>query len=134
MEFLGIGPLELMFILLLILLVFGPKDIARTARSIGHFLNRLYRSENYKIIQKTSEELRNLPNRLAREAHLEELQKEMKDVGNIGTIGNLDPPSAPSPSGKPFQAWTQELPPASPPSIDPPAPAQPPAPTDKPSA
>ncbi|MBM2850772.1 MAG: Twin-arginine translocase TatA/TatE family subunit, partial [Anaerolineales bacterium] len=54
MEFLGIGPLELMFIVLLILLVFGPKDIARMARSIGQFLNRLYRSENYKIIQKTS--------------------------------------------------------------------------------
>ena len=126
MEFLGIGPLELMFILLLILLVFGPKDIARMARSIGQFLNRLYRSENYKIIQKTSDELRNLPNRLAREAQLEELQKEMKDVG---AIGNLNPPAPPPSPGKPFQAWTQELPPASPPPTDPPAPAQPPAPT-----
>jgi sec-independent protein translocase protein TatB len=131
MEFLGVGPLELVFILLLILLVFGPKDIARMARSIGHFLNRMYRSENYKIIQKTSEELRNLPNRLAREAQLEELQKEMKDVGNIGS---LNPPSPPPPSGKPFQAWTQELPPASPPPTDPPAPAQSAAPTDKPAA
>ena len=126
MEFLGIGPLELMFILLLILLVFGPKDIARMARSIGQFLNRLYRSENYKIIQKTSDELRNLPNRLAREAQLEELQKEMKDVG---AIGNLNPPAPPPSPGKPFQAWTQELPPASPPPTEPPAPAQPPAPT-----
>jgi Sec-independent protein translocase protein TatA len=126
MEFLGIGPLELMFIVLLILLVFGPKDIARMARSIGQFLNRLYRSENYKIIQKTSDELRNLPNRLAREAQLEELQKEMKDVG---AIGNLNPPAPPPSPGKPFQAWTQELPPASPPPTDPPAPAQPPAPT-----
>ena len=126
MEFLGIGPLELMFIVLLILLVFGPKDIARMARSIGQFLNRLYRSENYKIIQKTSDELRNLPNRLAREAQLEELQKEMKDVG---AIGNLNPPAPPPSPGKPFQAWTQELPPASPPPTEPPAPAQPPAPT-----
>ena len=126
MEFLGIGPLELMFILLLILLVFGPKDIARMARSIGQFLNRLYRSENYKIIQKTSDELRNLPNRLAREAQLEELQKEMKDVG---AIGNLNPPAPPPSPGKPFQAWTQELPTASPPPTEPPAPAQPPAPT-----
>jgi len=129
MEFLGIGPLELMFILLLILLVFGPKDIARTARSIGHFLNRLYRSENYKIIQKTSDELRNLPNRLAREAQLEELQKEMKDVG---AIGNLNTPAPPPSPGKPFQAWTQELPPASPPPTEPPAPA--PTPTGRPSA
>jgi Sec-independent protein translocase protein TatA len=126
MEFLGIGPLELMFIVLLILLVFGPKDIARMARSIGQFLNRLYRSENYKIIQKTSDELRNLPNRLAREAQLEELQKEMKDVGAIGNLNPLAPPPSP---GKPFQAWTQELPPASPPPTEPPAPAQPPAPT-----
>jgi sec-independent protein translocase protein TatB len=121
MEFLGIGPMELMFILLLILLVFGPKDIARMARSFGHFLNRLYKSQNYKIIQRTSEEIRNLPNRLAREAQLEELQKEVSDIGNIGQIGQ---PSAPAPPEKPFQAWTQELPP---PSADP-------APTDKPSA
>jgi sec-independent protein translocase protein TatB len=127
MEFLGIGPMELMFILLLVLLIFGPKDIARMARSAGHFLNRLYRSENYKIIQKTSEELRNLPNRLAREAQLEDLQKEMKDVGNIG---NLNLPAAPP--AKPFQAWTQELPPAAPPPPDAPAPAQPTGPADKP--
>ncbi len=130
MEFLGIGPLELMFILLLVLLVFGPKDIAGMARSIGQFLNRLYRSENYKIIQKTSDELRNLPNRLAREAQLEELQKEMKDVG---AIGNLNPPAPPPSPAKPFQAWTQELPPASPSPTEPPAEAQPPAAPDKPS-
>jgi sec-independent protein translocase protein TatB len=125
MELLGIGPLELMFILLLALLVFGPKDIARMARSFGHFLNRLYRSENFRIIQRTSEELRHLPNRLAREAQLEEAQKELKAAGDLGNIGL--PPSAPD---QPFEAWTRELP-ASPPV--PPAPP-PPASTDKPAA
>ena len=133
MEFLGIGPMELMFILLLILLVFGPKDIARMARSFGHFLNRLYKSENYKIIQRTSEEIRNLPNRLAREAQLEELQKDVKEAGTIGPIGL---PSAPS--EKPFQAWTQALPPASgtpaPAPAEPPVNPQPPVQKDPPSA
>jgi sec-independent protein translocase protein TatB len=125
MELLGIGPLELLFILLIALLVFGPKDIARMARSFGQFLNRLYRSENFRIIQRTSEELRHLPNRLAREAQLEEAQKELKAASDIGNIGL--PRSSPD---QPFEAWTRELP-ASPP--DPPAPPPPSSP-DKPAA
>jgi Sec-independent protein translocase protein TatA len=107
MDFLGIGLPELLFLLLLILLVFGPKDIARSARTLGHWLNRLSRSENYKIIRKTSEELRNLPERLAREAQLEEELQQLRaldaDVKNT-TIGR---PGA----EKPYQAWTQPLPP-----------------------
>ena len=64
MEFLGIGPLELLFIIVIILMIVGPKDVARVSRMIGHALNRLYRSDNYKLIQKASSELRNLPQEL----------------------------------------------------------------------
>ena len=129
MEFLGVGPLELMFILLLVLLVFGPKDIARMARSFGHFLNRLYRSENYKIMQKTSEELRNLPNRLAQEARLEEELKQLEEVKRELNDAGQSIGQPPAPAGKPYQAWTQEVPPA-----EPPTPSQPPPPQDSPAA
>lgn len=134
MEFLGIGPLELMFILVIILLVLGPKDIEKTARNLGRLLNRVYRSPNYNAIRHASQELRNLPQRLAREAQLDELremevlkqvQKDLKDTAN--TIGAAQ---------KPFQAWVEELrssptktPPALPDGKAPAAPApQPPAP------
>ncbi len=73
MELFGVGPLEVMLIVLLAIVLFGPKDIARTARSAGRFLNRLYHSEGWRTLLRTSETLRTLPNRLAREAELEEL-------------------------------------------------------------
>lgn len=80
MDFLGIGPLELMFILLIILLVVGPRDIAKTGRSVGRLLNQVYRSESWKMLNEASRTLRTLPNRLAREASLEELDAVRKSV------------------------------------------------------
>ena len=77
MDFLGIGPAELLLIFLVIILVIGPKDIGKTARSIGRFLNRLYKSDEWRTITQASKTIRTLPNRLAREAELEEL-KEVK--------------------------------------------------------
>lgn len=73
MELFGVGPLEVLLIVFLAIVLFGPKDIVQTARSAGRFLNRLYRSEGWRTLLRTSETLRTLPNRLAREAELEEL-------------------------------------------------------------
>jgi sec-independent protein translocase protein TatB len=73
MDFLGVGPLELIFILVIALIVIGPRDLGKTAHAIGRFLNRLYKSENWRMLVETSRTLRNLPQRLAREAALEEL-------------------------------------------------------------
>ena len=80
MEFLGIGPLELLFILLIVLLVVGPRDIAKTGRSVGRLLNQVYRSDSWKMLNEASRTLRTLPNRLAREASLEELDAVRKSV------------------------------------------------------
>ncbi|MCC6188561.1 MAG: twin-arginine translocase TatA/TatE family subunit [Anaerolineales bacterium] len=107
MDLLGIGLPELLLIVIIILLVASPKDIAKTARGLGRGLNRLYRSPNYQVIRKASEEVRNLPARLAREAHLEELnelkeaERELREAAN--SIGE---------SVKPFQAWVEDLGPA----------------------
>lgn len=85
MDIFGIGPLEFLFVLVLILLIAGPKDIAKGARGLGRGLNRLYRSANYQMIRRVSQEIRNLPTRLAEEAQLEELKevaqlKELKEA------------------------------------------------------
>ena len=40
MELFGIGPMEFIFILIIILLVIGPNDIQKFARNFGKFLNR----------------------------------------------------------------------------------------------
>jgi len=80
MEVLGIGPLEALFVLILALLVVGPKDLGKAARTFGRFLNRLYRSEAWSAISQASRNLRTLPNRLAREAALEELDEARSEL------------------------------------------------------
>lgn len=97
MDFLGVGPLELLFVLLIALLVLGPHDIARFARKAGRFLNRLYRSEMWSTLNRASQEFRNLPNRLAREAALEDLDDTLRrEISGEG--------SAPS-QKEPLDAW-----------------------------
>lgn len=85
MDFLGIGPLELVFVLVIALIVLGPRDIARFSRSAGRALNRLYRSEIWGTVNKASREFRNLPNRLAREAALEELDESLRQASDAGS-------------------------------------------------
>jgi hypothetical protein len=70
---------------MIILIVIGPKDIGKTARMMGRFINRLYKSEEWKTITQVSKTLRTLPNRLAREAELEELQEVSRDFERIKT-------------------------------------------------
>jgi Sec-independent protein translocase protein TatA len=95
MEFLGIGPLELLLIVVLALIVFSPKDIAGGGKAVGRWLNRLYRSETYRSMKQVSQELQDLPNRLAQEAHLDELKDLEKEVKAAGNSLRLDAPSNP---------------------------------------
>lgn len=76
MELLGVGPTELLFIIIIALIVIGPKDIAKTGSTIGRWLNNIIHSDAWKIAQKTSRELRQLPTNLMREANLEKFQAE----------------------------------------------------------
>ena len=90
MEILGIGPLELLFILLIALIAVGPRDLGKAARSTGRMLNQLYKSEAWAHLSEASRNLRSLPNRLAREAALEELddvKRELEEGVNRGVEG-----------------------------------------------
>jgi sec-independent protein translocase protein TatB len=80
MEILGIGWQELIFIVMIALIVLGPKDMEKAGRTIGRWLNQLVQSDGWKVFQKTSTELRNLPRNLMREANMEmkEAEKEIR--------------------------------------------------------
>lgn len=71
MEILGIGFSELVFIVIIILIVLGPKDMQKAGRTLGKWLNSIVTSDGWRVFQKTSRELRNLPNNLMREANIE---------------------------------------------------------------
>jgi Sec-independent protein translocase protein TatA len=84
MEFLGVGPLELFFIILIALIVLGPKDMVKAGQTIGQFLRKLITSSSWRTIREASEEIRTIPNRLMREAGIQEIRKEFDDIKNIG--------------------------------------------------
>lgn len=79
MNFLGVGPLELLFILLLILIIFGPKEVEKAGKTLGKSLNKFVRSDTWKTLNRTSQEIKALPDRLMREAGLEDLEKTAKE-------------------------------------------------------
>jgi sec-independent protein translocase protein TatB len=88
LSFLGIGPLELLALLVLVLILFNPRDIANGAKNVGRFINRVTRSDNFKLIQQTSREIQNLPARLAQEAELDDLKKTGETLKqDINTVG-----------------------------------------------
>ena len=76
MEIFGIGASELIFILIIAIIVLGPKDMQRAGRTIGRWLNQLVRSDSWKVFQRTSAEIRNLPRNLMREANMEAAEME----------------------------------------------------------
>jgi sec-independent protein translocase protein TatB len=80
MEILGIGPSELFFIIIIALIVLGPKDMQKAGRTVGKWLRQIVTSDGWKLFQQTSREIQTLPNRLMREAALDELKEIQKDL------------------------------------------------------
>jgi Sec-independent protein translocase protein TatA len=114
MEILGIGTSELVFIVIIALIVLGPKDMQKAGKTIGKFLRDIVTSDGWKMFQDTSRELRTLPNRLMREANeeLNQIGKEMNNIspmnGNKPTSLNIPQQSQPVPENPP----ENKLPPA----------------------
>ncbi|MES0361156.1 MAG: hypothetical protein ABUK20_09595 [Anaerolineales bacterium] len=80
MDILGIGPLEFIFILIIALIVLGPSDMVKAGRTIGRFLRQIVTSPTWRAVSRTSSELRTLPNKLIRDAGLEDDLKEIQNV------------------------------------------------------
>ncbi len=111
MEIFGIGPSELLFIVILALIILGPKDMQKAGKTIGRWLNNLVKSDGWKAFQQTSREIRNLPTKLMREANLElsETEKNLRNVMQAGAASYhplphpTSSPPPPQPAGAPPQ-------------------------------
>ena len=115
MEFLGIGPFELLLILFLVLLVFGPKDMAQAGRNLGRWIYQLRNSDVWRSLMQTGSQLRELPKQIIQEAELEELSKALptkEEIGLIGDLGQIElPPLAPknqAPANPKLASWSGE--------------------------
>lgn len=97
MEIFGIGASELVFILIIAIIVLGPKDMQKAGRTIGRWLNQLIRSDAWRALQRASQEVRRLPTHLMREANLDAEDLREMDREIRGTI-DPRPPSARQPA------------------------------------
>jgi Sec-independent protein translocase protein TatA len=100
MDIFGIGPLEVAFILILVIIIFGPKDLMKTGKTIGRTLNKFVRSDTWKTINQTTQELKNLPNRLMREAGLEDLEQMAKEGVKPAENNTIRPPAHETPASE----------------------------------
>jgi sec-independent protein translocase protein TatB len=109
MEFLGIGPSELLFIIIIALIVLGPKDMQKAGRTIGKWMRKIITSDGWKIFQQTSREIQTLPNRLMREAALDELKDLQKDLKKPLVVNSSAAQPNPSASPQPAKSDTLNL-------------------------
>ena len=109
MEILGVGPLEFFFILIIALIVLGPKDMVKAGRTIGQFMRKVVTSPTWRAVNQTSNELRRLPNRLMREAGIEENLRQIKDVTQ-----SIAPPDLGSELGR----WQKDISPWTTPPVE----------------
>ena len=92
MDLFGIGPLELMFVLVIALIIFGPNDMVKAGKTAGRFLRKIVTSEGWQTFQQTTKEMRTLPNKLIREAGLEEFEDEFNRISPPSFLGKQLPP------------------------------------------
>jgi sec-independent protein translocase protein TatB len=120
MEIFGIGPFEFLLIMLLALIILGPRDMQKIGKSIGVALNKLVKSDTWKTVRQASEKMKTLPNDLMREAELDELRKTFKD--SLEDQNRIAPPSQPAAGGSPVDVPKDgdADPPAASPAVKPP--------------
>jgi sec-independent protein translocase protein TatB len=108
MDIFGIGVLELFFIVLLALIVLGPKDMVKAGRSMGKFIRKILLMPGFMEAQRW---VRNFPAQLIREAGIEDIQKDLQseaekireattvsvDGGQTVVAGAVSRPPAPAP-------------------------------------
>lgn len=90
MNFLNLGIGEILFILVIALIIFGPTNLVKTARDMGAFVRKVAKSPYWQEVWATKRELTELPKLISKEAHLDETINELnKDTkGMKSTISS----------------------------------------------
>jgi Sec-independent protein translocase protein TatA len=90
MDILGIGPLELLLILLIALIFLGPNDMVKAGKTLGKLMRKVVTHPSWKTIQNTSSQIRTLPNKMIREAGLEDLDQQFPNTADLKKQLQLD--------------------------------------------
>jgi hypothetical protein len=84
MEILGIGPLELLFFIIILLIVLGPDDMQKAGKTVGKSMRKIVTSPTWLVLVEFSRGLRNVPTLLMRATDIEEeyktIQNDLQEV------------------------------------------------------
>jgi Sec-independent protein translocase protein TatA len=84
MKFFNLGLPEIIFIIILALIIFGPDNMVKTARDAGVLIRKVTKSPYWKEVWATRRELNELPKMLAKEANLDETIRDLnKETRNV---------------------------------------------------
>ena len=81
MDIFGIGVPELFFVILIAIIVLGPKDMQKAGKTIGKWMRKVVMSPEWREIKDASNRIKTLPNQLMREASLEDFEEYKLDLG-----------------------------------------------------
>jgi len=86
MKFFNLGLSEIILIVILALIIFGPGNMVKTAKEAGVLIRKITKSPYWQEVWATKRELNEIPRMLAKEAQLDEtirdLNKETKNVSS----------------------------------------------------
>ncbi len=84
MKIFNIGPLELVFILVVALIILGPNDMVKTGAQLGKFVRKVIKSPIWRSIVSTSNEIRDIPRKIVTDTGLDEeikaFEKESRKI------------------------------------------------------
>ncbi len=83
MEILGIGVPELALIVLIALILLGPKEMLTAGRTIGLTLRKFLTSPAWQVMRHTGQEIRKLPEMLAHEAGIDDLHALQNEIQGL---------------------------------------------------
>jgi Sec-independent protein translocase protein TatA len=118
MEILNIGPLELIFIISLMVILLGPEGMKQSIRVVGTWIRNARQSSLWKDVQSLNREAKELPIRLAREAgyeeHIAEIRRNTQITVDLYETPARQPGDVRSPGGRRLRlpqghAWNSSL-------------------------
>ena len=91
MKIFNVGAPEVILIVLLALVIFGPKRLVGTMRDIGKWMRSIAKSPIVRDFMRTTEDIRNMPDELMRESGLDQDLKEVQRAAQEATrIDEID--------------------------------------------
>jgi len=88
MEFLNLGWMEIVLILILAFIILGPEKMVATGKQVGGWIRKLSRDKLFREVVETTDEIRRYPRKIFEESrldlpmHVEQQRAEESEVSN----------------------------------------------------